>query len=209
MISVVTPTIRPVGLTIVQECLARQTHQDFEWLVEVGIPGRGHDLNRAMNRMLRRAKGELIVSIQDWTSIPDNGLEQFWNAYQENPDTFFTAPLGKTSDWKEINWDWRASPQATMDWMRWEIDYGAAPLSCLKAIGGFDEELDQYWSFDNVNVGFRADQAGYKFKCLTDNKAVAYDHDAHTKHPFRENYNPDFHNQRLDEFRRGLKLNYV
>ena len=32
-ISVITPSIRPEGLKILQECLAQQTFKDFEWLV--------------------------------------------------------------------------------------------------------------------------------------------------------------------------------
>jgi hypothetical protein len=79
----------------------------------------------------------------------------------------------------------------------WEIDWGAAPLDALKKIGGFDEALDQYWSSDNVSVGHRANLAGYKFKCLTDNRAIALDHDAFMEHPFRKNYNPSFTNERL------------
>lgn len=208
-ISVLTPTIRPEGLKPNQEALERQTLKDFEWLVEVGIPGRGHDLNAAFNRMLKRAKGELIVIMEDWTKCLPTGLENFWNAYQENKDTFFTAPLGKTLDWKEIKWDWRAYQEAKAKWDTWEIDWGAAPKDALFKIGGFDEELDMYWSCDNVNVGFRADLAGYKFANLFENPAMAYDHDAVSEHPFRKDFNPDFNNQRMTQFRDGLKINYL
>lgn len=208
-ITVITPTIRPEGLKPNQESLERQTFKDFEWLVEVGIPGGGHDLNRAFNRMLKRAKGELIVIMEDWTKCLPTGLENFWNAYQEDNKTFFTAPLGKTLDWKEIKWDWRAYKDAKMHWNTWEIDWGAAPQDALFEIGGFDEELDMYWSSDNVNVGCRADLAGYKFKNLIDNPAMAYDHDAVTEHPFRKDFNPDFNNQRMTAFRDGLKINYL
>lgn len=208
-ISVVSPTLRPKGLEVMQECLSKQTLKDFEWLVEVGIPERGHDLNSAFNRMLKRAKGDLVVFYQDYIKIPDNGLESFYNAYLEAKDTFFTAPVGKTLDWKDVSWDWRVNKDVKMDWPRWEIDWGAAPLEALKKIGGFDEELDQFWSCDNVNVGCRADLAGFKFKNLVDNKAVAYDHDKTITHPFREKYNPQFHNARLQEFRMGKTIDYL
>ena len=197
LISVLTPSIRPHGLSVTQSTLEKQTFQDFEWLVEVGIPNKGHDLNAAYNRMLRRAKGELVVSLQDYTTIAPDGLQRFWEGYKENPDTFFTAPVGKTLDWKEIKYDWRENKEAKMDWQRWEIDWGAAPLEALKKIGGFDEALDEFWSCDNVNVGKRASMHGYKFMNLPDNKAVAYDHDKVETHPFRKNYNPDFNNERM------------
>lgn len=211
MISVITPTIRPEGLKIVQECLKQQTFKDFEWLVEVGTPPK-HDLNAAFNRMLKRAKGELIVFYQDYIKVRPDYLEKFWQAYQENPKTFFTAPVGKVKELDysgEIAWDWRAYADAKCDWRTWEIDSGAAPLSALQEIGGFDEELDEYWSSDNVNAGCRADLAGYEFKNLLLNPALAYDHDAFIKHPFRERFKPDFNNQRMDEFRMGLKINYL
>lgn len=208
-ISVLTPSIRPEGLKVIQESLAQQTLQDFEWLTEISIPERGHDLNAAYNRMLRRAKGELIVSYQDWIKIEPDGLQQFWDAYTENPDTFFTAPVGKTLDWETIVWDWRFVPEAKPDWRAWEIDWACAPLKALKAVGGFDEELDQFWTFDNVNLGCRAEIAGYRFSHLPNNRAVAFDHNKTTPHPFSKNINADFHNYRLNQFRRGVKIDYL
>lgn len=209
MISVVTPSIRPKGLEIIQDCLKKQTLQDFEWLVELGL-GKEYDLNRAQNRMLRRAKGELIVFLQDFIQIPNNGLESFWNAYQSDKNTFFTAPVGKTLDYKDISWDWRTSPGASMDWTMWEIDWAAAPLKAIRQIGGFDEWLDgKTWTFDNVNVGCRADMAGFKFKNLMENKAIAYNHDAVMPHPFRSNWHPEHHNERLNFFRHGNKIDYL
>ncbi len=218
-ISVLTPSIRPEGLKVVQESLAKQSFKDFEWLVEVGVPGQGHDLNAAYNRMLKRAKGELIVSVQDYINMPADYLQKFWDAYQKHPKTFFTAPVGKVDnlDFKgSIKWDWRSRTEGNvpMDivdsrWDCWEIDSGCAPLSALKEIGGFDEELDLHWSCDNVNVGCRADLAGYTFKNLVHNPVIAYDHDAHIPHPFRANFKPIFNNMRMDEFRQGLKINYL
>ena len=194
-ISVVTPTICPDGLEVIQHALSNQTFQNFEWLVEVSIPEKGHDLNAAYNRMLKRAKGELIVSVQDFVEMPYDGLEKFWKAYQENPDTFFTAPLGKKLG-EHVKWDWRET-DAEMDWRMWEIDWAAAPLEALKKVGGFDEALDEYWSSDNVSVGHRANLHGYKFKNIKDNKALVLDHDAFMEHPFRKNYNPSFANDRM------------
>jgi GT2 family glycosyltransferase len=209
-ISVVSPTIRPEGLRSNQESLKKQTFKDFEWLVEVGIGH--HDLNASYNRMLRRARGELIVSMQDWIKAPPDYLQKFWDAYENNPDTFFTAPVGKVDDLdkpEDIRWDWRAYEDAKPDWRMWEIDSGAAPLKALKEIGGFDEELDLFWSSDNVNVGCRAELAGYKIANLFSNPVIVYDHDKFTHHPFRENFNPDFNNKRMDEFRQGLKIDYL
>jgi hypothetical protein len=214
-ISVITPTIRPEGLQITQKGLSRQSFTDFEWLVELGIPERGHDLNSAYNRALRRATGELVVSLQDYITVTPQFLEKWWKAYQDHPDTFMTAPVGKNPQ-KDYGgntvWDWRAyrndenASFRPCEWNCWEIDNGAAPLAALKQIGGFDEALDGHWSADNVNVGCRAQLAGYKFGCLFDNPGIAYDHDAFTPHPFRESFDGSFNTKRMAMFRGGMTL---
>ncbi len=35
MISVLTPSLRPEGLLMVQDCLEKQSYQDFEWLISM------------------------------------------------------------------------------------------------------------------------------------------------------------------------------
>lgn len=210
-ISVITPSIRPEGLKELQRCLKMQTFTDFEWLVEIGT-GTKHDLNESFNKMIKRAKGDLLVFYQDYIRIQPDGLEQFYKAYLRDQRTFFTAPVGKVSNDTyegEPKWDWRIHKEANMTWNMWEIDWGACPKEAMHVIGGFDEELDKHWSSDNVNVGYRANMHGYKFACLSDNKAIAYDHDAFIKHPFRQNYNPSFNNNRLREFDMGLKIDYL
>lgn len=212
-ISVLTPSIRPSGLDIVRTGLMKQTFTDFEWLTEIGL-GK-HDLNAAYNRMLVRAEGELVVSLQDYMLITPNYLENWWKAYQENPKSFMTAPVGKVDNLQfngDIKWDWRAyrnDEKALIrpcEWNCWEIDNGAAPLAALKEIGGFDEALDGHWSADNVNVGCRAQLAGYDFKCVFDNPVLAYDHDAHIEHPFRDSFDGTFNTKRMAMFKGGMTL---
>ena len=210
-VSIITCSIRPSGLDIVQQSLAKQTFKEWEWLVELSVPEMGYDLNKAYNRALRRASGSLVVSWQDFISAPPDTLQKFWDAHQQNPDTFFTAPVGKVDKLgDEPRCDWRTERE-DIHWQEWEIDMGAAPLKCLKIVGGFDEEMDkETWTFDACSVSARAAMEGYKFKCLKDIRTTAIDHDKFLKHPFRESmYNPDFYNQRLEQFRHGLRINYL
>lgn len=212
-ISVITPSIRPNGLDIVRTGLLKQTFTDFEWIVEIGLDK--HDLNAAYNRALKRARGELIVSLQDYILIKPDYLQKFWDAYQANPKAFITAPVGKVDNLNysgEAKWDWRAyrndetKNMRECDWNCWEIDSGCAPLSALKEIGGFDEALDGIWSGDNVNVGCRAQLAGYEFKCLFDNPSLVYDHDVFLPHPFRSTFDGTLNTKRMVMFRGGMKL---
>lgn len=203
-ISVISPSIRPAGLEITKKCLAEQTFTDFEWLTDIGL-GNKHDLNAAFNRCLRRAKGEIVVFLQDYIKIESDALQRVVDAFNGK---FMTFPVGKTDilDYSgKVKWDWRKHKKGEVAWNYWEIDFGACPLKDIVAIGGFDEELDRHWSCDNINVGCRAELAGFKFECV-DIPAVAYDHDAYIPHPFRKDYNPHFNNERLEKFRHGLKL---
>lgn len=216
-ISVLTPSIRPKGLEITQQSLKEQTFDSFEWLIEINYSGT-HDLNASYNRMLKRAKGELIVSLQDYIKVAPSYLQKMWDAYKDNPNTFFTAPVGKVEnlDFKPpAKWDWRAYTDGKNEkympaqWDCWEIDSGACPKDLIFAIGGFDEELDKDWSCDNLNVGKRASLAGYKFMNIFGNPAIAYDHDAFITHPFRKNFKPIFNDMRMKEFEKGLKIDYL
>jgi len=201
-ISVVTPTIRPQGLEVLADCLKKQTFKEFEWLVEINVSGET-DFNNAMNKMIKRAQGSLIVSIQDYTRIPNDGLENMWKDYEDKP-AFYTYPLSKQMADGSIKTDWRTHrEEKKCNFMEWEIDCGSAPKKWLINIGGFDEYLDEYWGFDNVNVGLRADKEGYPILLSHSTEALALDHDSFMEHPFREKRNPEFHNKRLDDIRKG------
>jgi glycosyltransferase involved in cell wall biosynthesis len=90
-ISVVTPTIRPQYLNLTYECLKKQTFKNFEWLVDIDFPSDRFLLPKAMNRLLKRSQGEIIVHLQDCIKIPENFLEHVYNSY--NGD-FVTYPVG-------------------------------------------------------------------------------------------------------------------
>lgn len=217
-ISVVTPSIRPEGLVPIRESLLRQTmpKDEFEWLIDINVTGK-HDLNASFNKLIKRSKGELIVFYEDYTRILSDGLDRFWKAYKEFPDTCFTSPLGKVDAWTDSpRWDWRATKQDISQtdytdcrWTSCELDWGAIPKKILYDIGGFDEELDNWWSMDNVSVGDRANKLGYQFKCLFTNPAIAIDHDKIIKHPFRANFNPEEANMRMASYYSNPKLNYL
>jgi len=210
LISIITPSIRPKGLEITQKCLSEQTFQDFEWLVEMGIPPK-YDLSAALNRMLKRAKGKWIVMLQDYIKIKPDGIEKFLDVADEKK--LISGAGGKTTDWENIKWDWReVGDFRQVDYQMWEGDWAIAPLQAFKDIGGYDEEYDKYWSFDNVEIAYRLDKIGYTFWILPTNKSIHFDHDKFTKHPFRDRWNPDFHNQnirKLDMGEKEIKLNYL
>lgn len=161
-----------------------QSFQDFEWLVEVGIPARGFTLPTDYNKMLRRAQGDIIVSLQDYIHIPRNALSRI--AELNFDKTAYTFPVAKRTDGPEAIFDWRRTrPDGTIHPNEWEIDLGAAPIELFRDIGGFDERYCEAWGWDNVEVAYRAAAAGYRFHVSNETVGIAYDHDKHMKHPFR------------------------
>lgn len=184
-ISVLSLSIRPKGLEITRESLLKQKFRDFEWLTEINCTGEP-DFNGAMNRLVSRAKGELIVSLQDYIKVPPEGLQSFWDAYKDGGE-FMTAPVGQCGTEKYTNpkWDWRKHTDKC-EWNGWEIDWGACPTKLLKEIGGFDERLDGAFGMDNVIVGKKAEKAGFKFSCVKDNQVLGFDHARGSEHEFKD-----------------------
>ena len=174
-------------------------------MIEVNTSGET-DFNQAMNRMINRAKGEIIVSVQDFIGIQETALEEITKL----DPAFYTYPVGKIEKEGDTpRWDWRKEESRDVNFMEWEICFGSAPREWLKQIGGFDEVLDEAWGFDNVNAGLRASLAGYPLKCINTITAVALDHDAFMEHPLKHKRDLVLHNSRLDDFRQGVSINYV
>ncbi len=186
-ISVLTPTIRPEHLAITAKSLQNQSFKDFEWLVDIDFPSDRFLLPMAMNRLLSRAKGEIIVILQDCITVEPNFLQHVSDTYTED---FVTYPLGKEGPGVyDIKWDWRKSSiRQAKDFIEpqcWESDIASAPRKAFFDIGGYDEAYCDGWSWDNVEVAYRAEIAGYKFRCDNRVSGIAIDHDAVQEHPFR------------------------
>jgi hypothetical protein len=120
-ILVFTPTYRPGGLDVLEASLARQTRKDFVWVVcdelymerynawqkvknKIGpnmlylhvptLPGNKRNLCAAYNEAAEYAvvqNFDLFVSLQDYMYIDEDGLERFWEMYEEKPNDLFTG----------------------------------------------------------------------------------------------------------------------
>ena len=212
-ISVLTPSIRPQYLDITQKCLENQTFQDFEWLTEIDCRNKGYQLPTAMNRMLTRANGEIVVILQDCITIPDNFLQHVVDHY--DPQVCVTYPMGK-KDGETIKWDWRkASLRAEKPFIEphcWETDVASAPLKAFRDVGGYDEEYCNGWSWENVEIAHRMAAAGYKFTCDNEVETIGIDHDREIENPFRnklENNDKRANNTRILAEAGDYKMPYI
>lgn len=177
MISIITCSIRPQYLYITEDCLARQTFKDFEVIYEIDEPSDKFLLPKALNKALAKAKGEIVVMLQDCITIPDDFLQYVSDNYKGQ---FVTYPMRKGQEW-----DWRKNNKREIQPQEWEADLASAPLKAFYDIGGYDEAFCDGWSWENVEVAYRAKCAGYQFFCDNGTSGTAIDHDKEVKHPFR------------------------
>jgi hypothetical protein len=169
MISVLTPAKTTKGLEIVAKSLKQQQFKDWEWLVCCPEPPDGLDftkdidvtwlldefkggfwtLNRAYNWLFAEAKGELLVSWQDFIKVRPDGLQKFWDSYQAHPNDLFTGVGDQYEDGKFLKKVW-FDPRRTDKygsfyeciWRDVEYNWAAIPKSVIDKIGGADSVLD-------------------------------------------------------------------
>lgn len=215
MISVLTPTVRPDGLQVIRDSLRQQTLKDFEWIIcspdnnailqllidesqqtnpinikWVKDKGEGGywTLNRAYNDLFRTAKGDIIVTWQDWIWAPADALQKFVDAIDatgggiisgvgdqyERVGKFGKPEIKIWSDPRKnlLNGSFYECYPNDCEW-----NFAAFPKEYIFEIGGMDEELD-FLGFggDQLQVGERWDSLGKKFYLDQDNESYTIRH---------------------------------
>lgn len=147
-------------------------------------------LSHAHNAALHVANGELIVFLQDFYEIPEDGIKRFVNLYKRFPDRLiggvdeqYSAEIDKDGN---INW---GEKQWTSMWMKigkgrrisvfareWETCWAAAPKKLLMDLGGWNIEWDKGHGWDNVDVAFRHIENGGQLIIDEGNKARGIRH---------------------------------
>lgn len=200
-ITVITPTVRHEGLEMVSKSLKRQTHKDFEWIIITPNPDKvvGLDaivlrdppkeegdywtFNKAMNKAVETAKGDLIVSVQDYTSFVPQGLEKFWYFYNNGYDRALVSGVGgKINEAGQRVW---ADPRKRTDQGTFyecfpndvEFNYCSIPKKAFYEVGGMDEYLDKFAGMDHISLQERLDAVGYKFYLDQTNETSSLVHD--------------------------------
>jgi len=197
-ISVITPTIRPEGLDVVKKALERQTYDDFEWLI--GSPfdpkmgkwvkdtfkGGYWTLNRIYNKLIKKSRGDIIVSLQDHTFITPEALDKFM-FWLNNNKNYIISGVGDKYDkvYPEMGTKLWVDPRKSLrnefracKFNEIEGNFCAMWKDTLVDVGGFDEGLDfKGYGMDWYNVFDRLNNTGkYEFYIDETNESFSETH---------------------------------
>ena len=209
MISVITPTIRIEGLELVAKALRRQTHTDYEWIIVSPLSiteldrqtdhanyryvkepekdlGDYWSIYKAYNEAIRHAKGDLIITWQDYTYTKPDTLERFWAHYLREPKTIIGAVGNKYEDdtWTVKTWhdprehsNYGEGAYYQCNYNDIELNLSAWPKQSFYAVGGFDEYLGKYSSLCGLDVLDRLNMiGGWDFKLDQSIKSYSLEH---------------------------------
>ena len=201
-ISILTPSCRPEGLKLVEKALKRQTYKSFEWIIgsptkpTIDIPhiwvkdkhkkkDEYWTIYTSYNDMVRKAKGELIISLQDYTYINPDGIEKMWGHYQDEPKTIVTGVGNKYEDEEWIVETWtdprRRSDQGSFYGVYHndiEINFASFAKKAFYAVGGFDEKWgNRFSSVCGLDILERLNIiGGWDFKIDQTNETFSLEH---------------------------------
>lgn len=176
---VITVTKRLGWENIARQSLANQTLQPHKWIVvsehqteqkanipEAEVlqapPKKYHsNLSASDNAALRACSQKYVIFWQDYIELQPDTFEKLVAAAEKTGGFVTTATVDH-----EGNFDARYTG---MNGLReiipeeWETNMAIAPFKALKELGGFDEEYDKGWAWDNCSVAARAAMLGYTF----------------------------------------------
>ena len=169
---------------------------------------RASNLNASLNAGLNKIRTDYVIFYQDFIELEPDCFEKLLALADEN--TFVTTctknPSGKHEDPRYLGVD---CPRPCMP-DEWEANVAIAPMKAIRELGGFDEEYDDGWSWDNVNLAERAAMLGYKFILDESNRPQLLQHPP--AHSGELEPNGERHARIMQEIREGkrpIKCHYV
>ncbi len=207
MLSVITPSIRKDGLTLVRNSLQKQEFKDFEWLIgskfdpEISearwirddFEGGFWTLGRCWNKLYKNVQGKLIVHWQDWVWAKEDALQKFWDNYQSGKKII----SGIGDQYEGVNKYGRPSsvkvwvdPRRTLEYgslyecnfQDIEYNFCAVEQSLIQKYGGADSGLD-FLGFggDLLQMSDRMNDGGEHFWLDQSNESFSVYHEREKK----------------------------
>lgn len=150
------------------------------------------NLSASLNAGVKRATGKIIILLQDFIYVPPGGLAKYIERHKEEGPCLVT---GIGHQYKEPSKLWTSYPPPlpndklvfkdprkvhtgfyVTQPLIWEANWGSFDKKIWEEIGGFDENYDEGWGWDNCNFSERAQLAGYNIFIDTYNEILCYSH---------------------------------
>jgi len=201
---------------LANESVRKQTLQPKEWLLvtsvdtsiakcdAMAIPEppkkRISNLNASLNQGLRFIKTPYVIFYQDFIDLPANCFEKLMKLVDEK--TFVSSCTPNYDGSNDYRFTGLKKPRECRP-MEWEANVAAAPMAIIKKLGGFDEQYDWGWSWDNVNLAERAAMLGCKFIVDESNRPKLLPHEKNDEKTMTLNVNR--HRQTMLDIRVGIR----
>jgi len=168
---------------------------------------RASNLNASLNEGLRHVYTDYVIFYQDFIELQPDCFEKLLDLVDERTFVTTCTPNYDGSDdgrYTGVDKPRRCRPE------EWEANVAIAPMKIIRELGGFDEEYDNGWSWDNVNIAQRAAMLGARFIIDESNRPTLLDHEQTSK--LEVPLNMQRHNKTIADIRSGkkpLKLDYL
>lgn len=158
------------------------------------------NLNASLNAGLKLIKTKYVIFYQDFIELPPDCFEKLLNLVDER--TFVTTCTPNYDGSDDGRYTGKDKPRPCRP-EEWEANVSIAPMDVIRALGGFDEDYDNGWSWDNVNLAQRAAMLGCKFILDESNRPKLYPHEQTDKETLP--LNMERHARTMKAIREGRK----
>jgi len=209
-------------------CMKAQTAQPETWIIICPKPRNTHDLsfnypkwrvtgedhagkpsnlNHALNQGLKLINTDFVIFYQDFIELQEDCFEKLLSLADEK--TFVTTCTPNYDGTDDGRYTGVDCPRPCRP-EEWEANVAIAPTKFLRDLGGFEEELDWGWSWDNVHLAKRAAMLGARFILDESNRPRLLPHELSSKQKLT--LNGEWCEQDIEKIRRGekpIKLPYL
>lgn len=190
---VVTISKRKGWEKIAAESLLRQTAHNFRWIIvfeeklQLGkfegleiCPLKAprkvklSNINASLNKGLRHVISDYVIFYEDFIELKEDCFEKLLELADERTwVTTCTPNYDGTDDGRYTGTDLPRPCRPE----EWEANVAIAPMQMIRGLGGFDERLDNGWSWDNALLARKAAMIGARFICDESNRPKLYPHE--------------------------------
>lgn len=201
--SILTVTKRTGWEEAAEKCVAAQTVPADKWVViregdNAPQKIRASNLNASLNAGLRLIESDFVIFYQDFIELEPDCFEKLLALADDKTWVTTCTPNYDGSD--DSRYTGIDAPRGCRP-EEWEANVAIAPMKMIRELGGFWEELDNGWSWDNVDLAVRAQMLGARFILDESNRPKLYPHEmtSHQTLPL----NKDRYTQHIQAIRDG------